>query len=529
MNSFVSQPAAARTILSGDVPQVRSITRWWLPLVALVTVVLCLPFLRTLSSLGDEGVLLHGAERMLQGDRIYADFFEFLPPGGFVLTEIWLRVAGLSMLAERSLAIIIIAGIACFTFLACRQASRNAPLAAALTIGWVVMSQGTWTQLSHHWFTTMFSMAGIWAALAFAQDADHRRRWPLISGATSGMAAMVTPTCGALAMLAALTAFFPVRRHRAALIVYVVACALVPVALLAYLLWRNALVTGFDDVILSTAAHYASIQGLPYGHGATFGNALLNYVFPFAAALAFAVYVRDRFVGSRDHVLAPAAAFCLAGLVACYPRADVFHIAFEVPLACPLLAYCADRLARVWRPTYRMAAMVAIGGLLAPAVLGYAVTVLCVSRGEITPTPRGGLAFFLMPGASEMLVRIAALPDGDKLFFYPFMPMMPFLSGRDDVSKYDVLTPGYSLPSQYREACVSALRHADWVVIDRHWTDPAELKHNFPAMRNPQPPETRAFEQALDSSFELVAQEGTFELRHRRTGVSDAVCAGMAR
>jgi hypothetical protein len=41
------------------------------------------------------------------------------------------------------------------------------------------------------------------------------------------------------------------------------------------------------------------------------------------------------------------------------------------------------------------------------------------------------------------------------------------------------------------------------------------------------PPETRAFEQALDKGFELVAQEGTSELRRRRDGVNDMLCTGI--
>ena len=54
------------------------------------------------------------------------------------------------------------------------------------------------------------------------------------------------------------------------------------------------------------------------------------------------------------------------------------------------------------------------------------------------------------------------------------------------------------------------------------------MKYNFPMMRDPQPPETRAFEQALDSSFEFVARDGNYELRHRRDGVDDKVCAAVA-
>src|SRR5689334_14941812 len=58
----------------------------WLPLVAVVTTLLCLPFFRLVVFIVDEGVLLNGAERLLEGSKIYTDFFEFLPPGGFVLT-----------------------------------------------------------------------------------------------------------------------------------------------------------------------------------------------------------------------------------------------------------------------------------------------------------------------------------------------------------------------------------------------------------------------------------------------------------
>jgi hypothetical protein len=528
MSSFVSPQAPARSVLSGDAPQARLINWWPLPLVVLVSVGLCLPFLRTITSMGDEGQLLNGAERMLQGDQLYADFFEFLPPGGFVLTELWLRVAGLSMLAARSLAIITIAGIACFTFLACRQVSRNAPFSAFLTIGWAMSSQGGWTQLSHHWITTMFSMAGMWAALVYAGDADRRWRWPLIAGAASGAASMVTPTCGALATLAALTVFLPMRQHRAALITYVLACALVPVNLLLYLAWHHSLVAAFDDVILWTATHYAPIQGLPYGHGANERNAELLFVFPLAAVFALSVYVRDRHARRRDHFLAPGVAFGLAGFVTCYPRADIVHISFEIPLACPLLAYCVIRLTETWHAAYRAAAFGAVAALLTRKLPLVFLTAQFVWGLEISPTPRGRLAFVGLDGAPQMLARIAALPPVDGWFFYSYIPMMPFLSGRKHVSKYDILVPGYSLPSQYQEACESVMRHADWVVIDRRGTDPAELKYNYPMMRDPHPPETRAFEQTLDRNFEFVARDGIYELRHRRNGIDDTVCAGVA-
>jgi hypothetical protein len=148
-------------------------------------------------------------------------------------------------------------------------------------------------------------------------------------------------------------------------------------------------------------------------------------------------------------------------------------------------------------------------------------------RAEIVSTPRGRAAFFGHPGAAELMARIAATPSRDAYFFYPIDAMLPFLTAREQVSQYDVFTPGYTLPSEYQDACTSVMRQASWVVIDRRGTDPKVLKQAFPAMRNAQPQETKRFEQALDDGFELIAREGVFELRRRREGISDTVCIGI--
>jgi hypothetical protein len=501
---------------------------WWLPLVGLVAALLCLPFIRVVFGMGDEGVLLRGAERMLQGRKLYSDFFEFLPPGGFVLTATWFSVAGISIWSARLLAISTIVGIACFTYMACRQASRNAPLSAIFTIGWVVMSQGRWTQVNHHWFTTLFSMVSVWAALASFEHSPRRLRWPLIAGAAAGTAAMVTPTRGALAMLVAITAFLNLRRDRTQLIAYLLGGAVVPAGLLIYVVSNQTLAAAFDDVIRFTAARYASIQGVPFGSFSDAQNLPLKYVFPLAALLTLLVCVRDWRTCLRDRLLRSCIAFGLAGFVGCFPRPDITHIAFAAPLALPLLACCMTRLTQRWRQIYRYVLAAVLLGLCAPCAVFFLWISQIGLRGQVVQTPRGGVVFFGQPGVPELLARIAATPSGDAYFFYPYMPMLPFLAAREDVSGYDIFAPGYTLPSQYQDACISVMQRASWVVIDRRWTDPNTWKQVFPAMQNAQPQETKHFEQALDSGFEFVARDGTFELRRRHEGIGDTFCAGIA-
>ena len=496
----------------------------WLPLVGLVAAALCLPFFRTVFTLGDEAVLLNGAERMLRGSRIYVDFFEFPPPGGFVLTEAWFSIVGSSLASVRSLVILTIVGIACFTFLACRQASRNAPLSAALTTGWVFMSQGEWTQTNPHWLTTEFSMIAAWAVLTSVEAPQARLRWPLIAGVAAGAAGMVIPTRGALAMLAGATAFLNVRRYRTELIAYVLGGAIVPAGLLAYLVGQHALMAAFDDVIRFTAERYSSIQGVPFGWGVVPRDLPLKYLYPLAGVLALIAGIRD----PRDRLLRSCVAFGVAGLAGCFPRPDMAHIGFTAPLALPLLACCMTRLTRPWRPVYRYLIAVVVIALCVPSARAFSWFVERVLAAQTVPTPRGRVAFIRMPEAPALLARIAATPSGDAYFFYPYMPMLSFLTAREQVSKYDIFQFGYTLPSQYQDACLSVMRRATWVVIDRDLTDPSVLQRTWPAMPNTLPPETTAFEQALDKGFEIVAREGTSELRRRRDGVNDTLCTGMA-
>jgi hypothetical protein len=493
-------------------------------IVGLIVVGVCAPLLRYVWWLGDEGILLHGAERMLRGDRLYRDFFELYPPGGFIITEAWFRLAGISMVSVRTLAILTSAAIAAFVYLACWEASKGRWLSVYFALGWTVVSQGIWTQVNHHWFATLLSMVTVWASLASISGSQPSWNRPVVAGLAGGAAIMVTPTCGALVTLAAATAFLDLRRYRAELIRYILASLIVPTCLLAYLAERDLLIAAFDDAIVFTATRYSSVQAVPFG---LWGSLQLKLLFPLAALLLFLACVRDRRTCVHDRMLRTCTAFGIAGFASCFPRPDGPHIGFAAPLVCPLLAYCVHRLCRDLRASYRYAAAAIAIAFVFPAaraLIGLSYTIL---RANVVTMPRGQVVL-AEPGVKQLAARIGVTPPQDGFFFYPYMPMLPFLTQRRHVARYDVFTPEYTLPSQYQEACVSAMRDAAWAVIDRNWTDPEYLKTVFPAMRNPEPTETKRFEQALETGFELVARDGAYELRRRVPAVDETICSGIA-
>ncbi len=496
-----------------------------LVVVGALTALLCAPFFLTVAWLGDEGVLLHGADRMLRGERLYLDFFAFLPPGGFVFTAAWLYLTEVSFAAARVLTILIVIGIACITYLACHRVTRNSVVSAVAVIAWVVMSQGEYTLLSHHWFTTLFCALALWALLAWIETPE--RRWWLIvvAGLAGGAAAMVTPTRGALVMLAGLAAFGGVPVRFRALAAYCAAGLIVPALLIAHVVAQGAWDAAFESVILHSATRYAGIQSVHYGAHSNPQNLLLIFVFPLAGFLTVLHMAQDWPRARRVPALRIGIAFGLAAGMGFLVRPDTVHIAYAAPLVLPLLLYGASRLEF---PTFRRLRPAAITVVALIAVLparAYLVDALGVIPEPTTRTPRGDVKLLTREVGSERAVqRIAALPANDTVLFYPYSPLLPFLTGRVHPARVDIFVPRYTTQAQFREACLSMVRNATWVVFDRTWTT-EYWQQVFPAMRGAAASERMRFEEAIERNFVFVAREGAFEFRRRAPEAEQELCA----
>jgi len=158
------------------------------------------------------------------------DFFEFHPPGAFLLVDGWFHLAGSSFLSERILTTMTVAGTARFTFLACVITSESIALSAAAALAWVMLSLLEWSlQLGHHSFTTLFATVSAWAALRSSQPGLKSRPMPLVSGLMAGAAVVVTPPRGVLTVLASMTAFVGPGWSWLNFIKFAAGCAAVPV------------------------------------------------------------------------------------------------------------------------------------------------------------------------------------------------------------------------------------------------------------------------------------------------------------
>jgi hypothetical protein len=501
----------------------------WLVIVVAVSTLICAPFIRTVfGEGGDEGVLLNGAVRILSGKLLYVDFFEFLPPGGFVVTAAWFKLFGVSLVSARTLAIVTIVYVATFTYLACWRASDKPMISAFLTIGWLISSQGFLTQVSHHWFTTLLSMIATFCVLQKGK-AKATRLASFTAGAACGMALVITPHRGALAAIAAAACVYG-QSGLGGIVMFAIGSAAGPAAALVYLGAHGALLPAYNDVVRFTLGHYAGIQSVPYG----FGHATAVTYLPLAAVCFGASWLAlDWTKAKSDWALLPSIGFAAAGLIGSFPHPDTLHISLVAPLALPMVAYGVSRstpwLSRRAGFRYVFVATVGAGiGLCVGPVSLFAWLSSEALRADTVQTPRGKVKLFFSPDLPKLLSRIDQSPPEQSYFFYPAPSLFLFLSGRDQVSKYDLFLPGYTTPQQYRDACRAVVKRATWVVIDENWTKTKNLKRLYPSMADADPPDRQEFEKTLARVFALSERIGRFELRGRIGNADEGACRKIA-
>lgn len=481
---------------------------WAVALAALLT---CAPFMDYVPWLGDEGVLLHGADRILSGERLYADVFGFLPPGGYLLFAGWFGVAGTSLTSAKVLSIAVIGVISVAIYLAGKAGGGGALLPALLALAWLVATQGDGTVANHHWLTTMWSMLAGLAAVA-ALDDRERSAPALLAGLFIGAAAMSTSTRGALLALAVFAVLLACRRPTRQLAIAAAGVCVVPGLCLIYLAATGTLGDAYACVIEWPATQYAGIQGLAYGAGASVQSRPVVVALPVAGLLGARAWLTRR---GEPRVLLAVAMLAVAA-VGTLPRPDAVHLGYVAPLCVFAIAGGAGPWPQARRRSLGLALVFVV--LVAPAALK-----IVRLGGKVTAMPaivfdRGSAALDGRNSPEELAAvadAIAGLPAGATVFVYPYAPMLSFLTGRRHVGRFDILTPGYSSAREYQQTCEAVLEGAEWVVFDRRWASTRQLRATWPALREPQPPEKLRLEAAILGGFEPVLDTGRYALLRR--------------
>ena len=114
-------------------------------------------------SAADEGTYLHEAERLLRGEVMYRDVFDFITPGYQYLMALAFGLFGTSIGTARSTIAVVHGLIAVAIYATCRRLGVRASLSLVAGLVHLAVGQAAWAIASQHWLSTLFSVLLLWA------------------------------------------------------------------------------------------------------------------------------------------------------------------------------------------------------------------------------------------------------------------------------------------------------------------------------------------------------------------------------
>jgi hypothetical protein len=483
----VDPPIAART--SSVAPQSeaitipeRSLSDWSITAVIFLSACAYLSLFYNYSNLfADEGIVLQGAQRILDGQLPHRDFFSMVTPGSYYWIALLFRVFGSSILVARG-ALVVYGGIfAALTYLVARRACRRS--IAALTAYLVTLvCLPAWFMALHNWDSTVTAYLSLYCAVRSIES--RSRVWPVATGSLAAITCLFEQSKGAglivgigLGFLLAAMARRQVRFFCGRVGLLTVGLVWPFAATLVYFVSKHALGEVLDQWFWPLR-HYAVVNATFYGDIGLGQYSLLENLLTtgwFSMLLGLLILSEDVVVAALplfavgflllwiarlwQKETGPKAEYylmvsaCLAGLLLATlatRRADLVHILFQAPLFLVVLAWLLD--GRDF-PSHLLASvrpLVVTGVVTSFTVFGMCLLWVPLEAHYVLQTRHGSLR---TSGPDPVLDELQAqVRPGGSVFVYPDQALYYYLSGAHNPTRYDWLFPGMYTPAQFEEA-----------------------------------------------------------------------------
>ncbi len=283
----------------------RPINLWWLFLIAFL-------FFSHANNLldSDEGIILEGAQRLIHGQKLYLDFFEFIPPASFYFILFVWKIFGVSYISAKlaSLALFAIGGIGIF------KIGRKIGLyyTALIPVAIYFLSSAIWPIINYNTFNAVFLIWSAYYFINFIQNSKYR--WLIFSGIFCGIYILFIQHRGMAlggAVVIFLSALF-IKEKNKSWWKYFLTYSLSAIApLLTLFFWPPQII--WNNLILFPAANYWETNVVSY------------YLIILATAILIWLGI---FIYRKNWNNSIAFLFILQTtlLIICLPRPDYFHV-----------------------------------------------------------------------------------------------------------------------------------------------------------------------------------------------------------
>jgi hypothetical protein len=444
----------------------------------------------------DEGIILQGAARIIQGQVLYRDFFTFYTPGSYYWMALLFRVFGTSILVGRA-ALMVYGGVySSITFLLARRvASRANSLLAAFAMTVICLPQGF--VVVHNCDSTLWACLALYCAVRVLEGGNEL--WIFATGSLAAVTCLTDQPKGVGLVLGLGVGFLILRMRRSGsaltwtrerLAAWVIGFCWPLIGTIIYFGLNHALVD-MAKAMWWPFTHYSTFAALPYGWVPWWENAVKaviqgSWASRFLAMLVFTPYLlaailplvmvgvlgfrgwrlcMNRTAGRRTeyYVLVSAVgAGLLAPLLATH-RPDTFHLITFAPISFIALAWIFGEMDISSSHSGSLYSLCFLSVLASAVVCGIAL-LLPNFNAHFRNQTRRGVLFSEKPNQVVPYMQHHLAP-GQRILAYPYLPLYYFLTDTYNISKYEWVQPGLHTKEEFNEVLSSLAGEQPDVVI----------------------------------------------------------------
>lgn len=497
-------------------------------------------FLRIQWRIGDEGSIVYGAARVVDGAIPYRDFFEVMGPGAFYWLALWFKALGTSWFSSRVavLATALVSASAIYYATTRHYRGRWAAVPAAL---YTLVTVPLWPGANHHFDANM------WVLLAFAVTVSasrFKRTSAILTGVLAGLASTVMPQKGTL-VLAGLCIAKLIDENRGsgwrrALvdIFWMLGPFLAVGASVIVFFWsRNALPELVYANAIWPATQYHTVNVVPYAYNlrefAFYQFApIFQAVFPAPVSLIATVFATVPFAfiailpfiaaglllyrattRTPDSLLCTAVpwSYWCAGFALfvseCH-RPEMNHLTYASPILLVTVF--------LWLGRARGFLAVVMRRTLVSSIALVAAALALVGTGPATAmeTRNGEIRTFGSDEALEFLQQNVAA--GERVFVYPYYPMYYFLADVRNPTRYSILMYHINTTEQFDEVIrdleIGQVKYVLWDTL----VAGENLTRWFPGYQDP-PANEQRLERYVEGHYTIIGLKNRFRVLQRNS------------
>jgi hypothetical protein len=496
------------------------------------------PIIHLLYRVGDEGTIVYGAQRVLEGQVPSRDFLELMGPGSFYWLALFFNLFGVTWQVTRFYLLFNGVATAFLIYWITRRFIRGA-VSFVPSLFVVVLGLPFWPACSDHWDSDLFALVSIACFLKW-QETD-RKVWLIGAGALAGITSCFIQQKGLFLLLALTVAVFSApaltrsRRYAfsaAGRLLTAYAC----VGAFVFLMFYRA--DALRDLLYANLvwplSAYETVNSIAYANGMV-GAALspctwllstlpvpLAFVIaclcllPFLVIAALPLFLVGALVCSwkpamrslilRGHTITlwlTGTALWLSEI----HRKDIFHLLYGAPVLVIALVVSTESLLAGYR-LKRITLCAITAGLV---LLGSFKLAECRSwhrietrRGTVLDTTQDDALTFLN---SDVTRR-------EWVFIYPYYPLYNYLADVRNPTRFSILLYHYNTPEHFEEVIRELEnKHVKYVLWDTV-VDGANLRTWFPAYVQPNQDQLK-LEHYLHLTYNLVSIKNGFRILRR--------------